>query len=518
MKAMLKRKRSANRRLAISNRQILDRIQDWISSLGTSPKNDYLKEVIFSKYVSEDTDPPAVRRQRAINKLLGAEANNDHTNDRLLTVSPEYNILPRVSWATFTSFVTELITTVIGETPPIEAIFGKPSGGATTSRVRTMSHPAQKFVGIADVTQEALDWLWLLREESPILRESLDDIRIVPWSVLFTVPKSTEVDRCACKEPDINMLLQKGIGSYIRRALRRVGVNLNDQTINQRLAREGSRKGHLATIDLSSASDSIAYGLVEWALPPCWFTLLNDVRSKKCIIDGEEHSFSMFSSMGNGFTFELESLLFYSIARAVCYFGGYKGKVSVYGDDLIVPVEAYADLCSVMSFCGFTTNEDKSFASGPFRESCGGHYYDGLDITPIYIRRPIVRITDLIHLLNSLRRWAQNEFGSGILDPEVWPLWSSLRKYVPVEFWGGYDLNGISALVTAHAPRLELIEDCRVTRCDEGGYVYWHTLTWDRDSESAASISTSTMPLGERFWKKRRSPEQVYRPDRKSVV
>lgn len=61
--------------------------------MSKSRKTEYLKEVVFSKFVSMDTAPAKVRRQRAINKWLASERNNEATNVRLMTVSGEYNIL-----------------------------------------------------------------------------------------------------------------------------------------------------------------------------------------------------------------------------------------------------------------------------------------------------------------------------------------------------------------------------------------------------------------------------------------
>ena len=153
--------------------------------------------------------------------------------------------------------------------------------------------------------------------------------RFVNGNVMFTVPKNSEIDRCACKEPDLNMFLQKGFGNQIRYLLKKkAGVDLNNQLINRELARVGSVDGSLMTVDLSSASDSVTSALVGRLLPPDWFWYLDLVRSPVTMIDGEVHLNEMFSSMGNGFTFELESLLFYAITRATAYFGGWNGHIS----------------------------------------------------------------------------------------------------------------------------------------------------------------------------------------------
>jgi hypothetical protein len=75
-------------------------------------------------------------------------------------------------------------------------------------------------------------------------------------SVYFTVPKNSTIDRSACKEPEVNMILQRALSKHIRESLKRVGIDLRDQGVNQRLARDALKLG-LATVDLSAASDSI---------------------------------------------------------------------------------------------------------------------------------------------------------------------------------------------------------------------------------------------------------------------
>jgi hypothetical protein len=453
---------------------------DKILSLEQSPRVEYLREQILSKFVSSETDPPIVRRNRAIFKWLATERNNEATNDRLLTVDEDYQILPRTTWQSFVSFAQSLIVDIIGEVPPTDCLIGQFSGGASTSRKRTESHPALKYLGEADVTESCLAYFQEVIPEVPgWLSSEPISLRVVRGNILFTVPKKTDIDRCACKEPDINMFIQKGVGSFIRSSLRRQGINLNDQSINRNLARLGSVDASLATLDLSSASDSVSTELVALMLPPLWYSLLNAIRCPITIIDGDEHPNEMFSSMGNGFTFELESLLFYVLARTSAYFRGVPGVISVYGDDLIVPTALAHDLIDVLLFMGFETNVKKSHITGYFRESCGGHYLNGRDITPFYLREPIKRVSDVIHMANSLRKWS-DELNIGILNCDVWPIWSWLRDLVPSRLWGGRDYNFKFALVTPHNPRGYLHEKVKRRSTSDGGYYHWLNITWNR--------------------------------------
>lgn len=465
-------------------------VRSELQKFDTTVRSEYLKTECFSKYVSSETDSPELRRSRAISKWLETESKNELTNERILTTCEAYQILPHVPFSKFISWCRDYIRDIIGDTPPIEALIGSFSGGASTSRSRIVSHPANKYVGLAHITEPCLLWWNLLSEELPgWLGQELCDLKheVVRGNVLFTVPKKTDIDRVACKEPDLNMFIQKGIGNHFRNSLRRIGINLNDQSRNRSLAQLGSATGSLATLDLSSASDSVSTEFVALMLPEIWFSLLNCTRSQVTIIDGDEHQNHMFSSMGNGFTFELESLLFYVLGRATAYFTRTRGIVSVYGDDIICPTDMSQDFIWVLQYFGFSVNPDKSFTSGPFRESCGGHFHLGYEITPFYIKAPIENIIDIIAVANKLRWWLSD---CGSMDPQGEPLWLFLKSLVPKCLWGGEDTSFKYQLVSLDTPSHRIFEDTQKRSTGIGGYFQWLNATWDRAHESDG-ISTS---------------------------
>ncbi len=442
----------------------------------------YLTSEYLSKYCAENLTPARDRRQAAIDKWFRTEAKNADTNRRLRGMDRGYNILPYVTFYSFLKFAQRIISEVLGPLDD-ELVVGSFSGGASTSRKRTESQPARKYVGMVDVTEEANTYVSVIHREVPLFRQlgifySLNEVR---GAKLFTVPKKTDIDRCACKEPDINMFLQKGVGNHIRRRLRRYNINLNDQSVNRALAKRGSLDGSLATLDLSSASDTIVRSCVEALLPRDWFLYLNDIRSQEVQVEGTWVRTEMFSSMGNGFTFELESLIFYALMRAVSYFGGYQGVISVYGDDLIIPSGMYEDASWVLGEFGFSLNAEKSFHSGPFRESCGGHYHLGEDVTPFYLKRPPKRLTDVIRLANQLRRWAFASPGREYVVPATFELWHSLAQSIPQNLWGGRDYSVDTQLVTPHPHRKRLQ---RLTNEEElpelGEYASWQNDNWNR--------------------------------------
>jgi hypothetical protein len=231
------------------------------------------------------------------------------------------------------------------------------------------------------------------------------DLCAVSGNRVTFVPKTATTERAIAIEPLINIYAQLGLGQMIRRRLKAFAhIDLDDQTVNQQLAREGSIRGFLSTIDLSSASDTVSREVVRALLPDAWFGALDLCRSKVGILDNVPFVYEKFSSMGNGFTFELESLLFWALARSACIISGCPEMVSVYGDDIIVPVNAYDTLEEILTFFGFKLNRSKSFREGAFRESCGKDYYDGKDVRPFLQEEVPQELKQLLTLANGIRR------------------------------------------------------------------------------------------------------------------
>jgi len=265
----------------------------------------------------------------------------------------------------------------------------------------------------------------------PIIQE--EDLDLVPGNRIAFVPKTAVTHRTIAIEPLLNIYAQLGLGAMIRRKLLiNYGLDLNDQVPNQELAKLGSIDGSLATIDLSSASDTVAKELVRFFLPTEWFERMDSVRSKFGLLDDQWLSYEKFSSMGNGFTFELETLIFMSLVSAVNrHLGLEHTSARVYGDDIIVDTRAYDLLVEVLSFCGFTVNTAKSFKSGLFRESCGKDYFDGHDIRPFFQKENLHEIQHLFRLANGLRllshRW-NNHFGC---SRRLFKPWRSVLRAIP---------------------------------------------------------------------------------------
>lgn len=301
------------------------------------------------------------------------------------------------------------------------------TGGASTSRRRSESHPALKWWASSplDVTALAVGHLLELKSSCETLdvawqmpgilsmvsdsRKSSPFFRLVRGSRQAFVEKNYKTKRTILIEPDGNMVLQKGIGNIIRTKLKTVGINLNSQTRNQRLAFAGSISGTLGTIDISAASDSMTLAVLRLLLPWDWYKVIYETRSPYYQDpEGEWHEMVKVSSMGNGFTFELESLIFYCLTQAVVdILKPTETRVGIYGDDIIVASSVCGYLERILLRCGFALNWEKSFWRGPFRESCGKHYHDGLDVTPVYCKADLDTPDEIFRMYNQVRSWAR---------------------------------------------------------------------------------------------------------------
>jgi hypothetical protein len=226
-----------------------------------------------------------------------------------------------------------------------------------------------------------------------------------------TVPKDASKFRGIAIEPSLNLFYQLGLGRKIRQRLLSAGINLRDgQDIHRRVACEASIRGHMSTLDLSNASDTVSRNLVKLLLPTKWYEALDSLRSPTTEVDGKRVVLEKFSSMGNGFTFELETLLFAGICAAALESGGhhvYLGEnLLVYGDDIIVPSDCSGIVISALQFFGMTPNKRKSFVEGPFRESCGGDFFRGRDVRPYFLKELPSEPQQIIAMANGIRRMA----------------------------------------------------------------------------------------------------------------
>jgi len=261
------------------------------------------------------------------------------------------------------------------------------------------------------------------------------------------VPKDALKDRVIAIEPRINIFAQLGLGKLIRSRMKRF-QDLDTQLPSQEAARLGSLLGTVATIDLSMASDTLALELVRELIPPNWFAPMDWCRSKTGLLDGKTIYYQKFSSMGNGFTFELESLIFWALAVSVCsHLGLDSSAVRSYGDDIAIPTRATTLLYEVLAFCGFSVNRQKSFDSGGFRESCGSDYLYGVNVRPFFQKEIPRYAASLYNLANGLRRASMRRCSHYGCDRRYRHVWITVvcRLPKPCRALLGPDLIGESA-------------------------------------------------------------------------
>jgi len=237
----------------------------------------------------------------------------------------------------------------------------------------------------------------------------------IPSRVLM-VPKTLKTPRIIAAEPTALQWMQQSIAttlvpllesSYIKDL-----IGFADQSPNREMAQRGSSPGgNLATLDMSEASDRVSL-LQALALAenfPIFRKALSATRSQlaeltdptngaKCVV-----RLNKFASMGSALCFPIEGMaflaaVFVGIERKLIAEGcrhrltkkdviSFRGSVRVYGDDIIVPVDCVPFVLDVFAQLGWKTNVNKSFWTGMFRESCGGDYYGGTDVTIIRCRR-----------------------------------------------------------------------------------------------------------------------------------
>lgn len=249
---------------------------------------------------------------------------------------------------------------------------------------------------------------------------------------VISVPKTLKTPRIIAMEPTAMQYAQQGVLEVILEALnsRDKGTNPNrlfnflgfdDQVPNQELAHEGSLKGELATLDMSEASDRVSNQLVEAMLHnhAHLARAVDACRSRNADVPGHGViPLAKFASMGSALTFPVEAMVFLT-----CIFMGIErehntqltrkdiqnlsGRVRVYGDDIIVPVEYVRSVISALELFGAKVNGNKSFWNGKFRESCGKEYYAGEDVSIVRVRevfpvrrRHVNRIISLVSLRN----------------------------------------------------------------------------------------------------------------------
>lgn len=225
---------------------------------------------------------------------------------------------------------------------------------------------------------------------------------------LTLVPKTMSSPRVIVMEPTALQYMQQALWSQMRSSIERrtTMIGFTDQLLNREMARRGSVDRELVTLDLSEASDRVTYLQAASCfdgLPNLWEALDATRSSEVELPDGSRRTIHKFASMGSAVCFPVEAVVFLTaILFAVrchhrvtdpgfdltlSFLRKLEGEIRVYGDDCIFPVRYLPAVEAVFSGLGWKINRGKTFENSNFRESCGGDYWNGEDITPVKLRQ-----------------------------------------------------------------------------------------------------------------------------------
>jgi hypothetical protein len=250
------------------------------------------------------------------------------------------------------------------------------------------------------------------------------------------VPKTFKSLRGIAPEAVSRQVLGYQVDSGMRKCLKQFGCDLSDQSRN----REMSKDTYFASEDISAASDSISLFLVDSISidTPELRKALLAVRSQRVVLNNQMVKNYRYATMGNVCTFSTEASIF--LIACIISYELHSGKilkskkavikfckkyVGVYGDDCVLPSDLHEMFVQVCEWLGFLVNQDKSFYTGNFRESCGAEWFAGKDVTGTYWPRGLskVPLAELVSMQHKLVTYpTANSFLIGvILDvfPEI---------------------------------------------------------------------------------------------------
>lgn len=228
--------------------------------------------------------------------------------------------------------------------------------------------------------------------------------------VMF-VPKNADGPRVITRENPFDIRLQMAYQDWSASLFQRVTfgrVQFTDQAVNRDLARIGSLDGSIACADLKEASDRVSFVNASQVFRDCpgvsWF-FRNTRATHARLPDGESVFLKKLAGMGSGLTFPTMAMYIFLASVVGIIRGKYSGAkhiknvpnierlwkqiskdVFVFGDDLVVKSE-YANHAFIgLEHAGLSINYKKTHTKGPFRESCGGDFLLGEDVTPIRLK------------------------------------------------------------------------------------------------------------------------------------
>jgi len=327
-----------------------------------------------------------------------------------------------VSYSMIVREMRDIISRILGNLDPF-VVIPSHSGGATSCRTpNEEKYHRFRFIPKLDETYPYTDNFFLSSTHLVDEMEKLSDSPVVdPKARVCLVPKDSRGPRVISCEPAEFMYIQQGIMRLLYDHLEHHPstsgqINFTDQTSNRILAQIASINGEYATMDLKDASDRVSLSLIRDVFPDRWVRALEACRSEVTVLpDGREVMLNKFAPMGSSCCFPVEALVFWACAQASLRVHRFVSRsasclnpetwvadvlanramvshdiemddVYVYGDDIICRQSDFPTVADGLETVGLKVNRQKSFVTGPFRESCGGDYHNGYDVTPVRLK------------------------------------------------------------------------------------------------------------------------------------
>jgi hypothetical protein len=230
---------------------------------------------------------------------------------------------------------------------------------------------------------------------------------------LVCVPKDSRGPRLICVHPKEAVWIQLGLAKKLEaqissHRLTAGRINFTDQTVNANIALLSSKSQRFTTLDLKEASDRMSCELVRHLFGDWLYAIISCTRAE-CIklLDGRVIPLQKWAPMGNGLTFPVQSLVFWSLVRAgiSTHYGVSCDEVYVFGDDIAFPSEYTEGAIGGLVMAGLVPNMAKTFSKGFFRESCGTDAFKGVSVTPLRMRAgDIVTLKHIVSTLDLAKR------------------------------------------------------------------------------------------------------------------
>lgn len=229
-------------------------------------------------------------------------------------------------------------------------------------------------------------------------------------STIKAVPKTYKTSRIIAMEEARNAFCGQALNAYLEKYV----INWHghyDKTTqlpNRAAAIEGSFSDQMATIDSSSASDSISKEILRLIYPPRYYELIMEAAATHAAVGNKRVKLYTALTSGTGLTFTNETSFFCIVVDTAYDIAETYGEEDlipfvVFGDDIVCDRRVYDLVCHILDMLGIVVNDQKSYAFGThYRESCGVEAYLGYHWDADYFPRSGLVTGSMAEIVSSL--------------------------------------------------------------------------------------------------------------------